>query len=749
MAFLFRSCALTLLLAALLHGSDARAIEYDREIDVQNEDEIIELQENGELDEEQAETLIELLQNGVDINEADREDLYELPNLTYGDVDALLEYRKLAGRIEDPEQLIAAGVFEEETLRKLLPFIVVNPDQRRVDLKGSAKLRSMVGTSDDRLPATAVTLRAKGLQGIRAGALLMTTRYRLGDVTYDPEAGGLVASPADYTLRLPKFYAQWNMKDFSILAGTYTLGFGEKLTLSNTNRRRPNGFFSDDTVQYPAEAGGRKLCYRDEAFTDPVNCSVAPNPAVVRSRDFRWTDRFRGVAASAKDLRLGTTGASIDLHGFGSFQTRSVYQYSLYDRSQCEDPRDPDCASLPVYERTSDPNVVGRRLAFETLPDVYDELFGGAHAVVTLPSRLRIGLLGWGASPQWRVAGVNLDLSETVRVPFGGPYGAAGTYASYGLGPLTVSAEVTRTFDSSINNGGGFGVLQRTVLSAKKRELELTLRYYDKRFDNPYSSGPSGIDQLEGQRARNEAGFRVKYLDRAFDDWQLRGIGNFWVLPEEVDAANAAGKANLDLSGRAVFRRYRLFQPEVWARYYKSNLASGRGLPTNEDPEGEEDPLDELLLCSAISSSFQEISRCAGETVNAGAQLTVTPTRWAQVRAKYTHRWGDDGPADRQWLQNRNVSLEGLVKPLEGLRLRARSRLLDEDLLDIFAAEGATARGETSLWNTLDVSYWFAAKKLWGRVRYDNYLYLDARASTAAIRTNPYNAFRIELEGRY
>src|SRR5690606_9874196 len=187
-----------------------------------------------------------------------------------------------------------------------------------------------------------------------------------------------------------------------------------------------------------------------------------------------------------------------------------------------------------VYERLDNADFDPRRYSYQTLPDVYDELFGGAHALLSLPSNLRIGLLGWGATPRWRVEGIALDLKANgVRVPFGGPYGAAGAYARYGIGMVNLSAEVTRSFDSSPGNGGGWGALQRTVLSVKKRELEATLRYYDKPFDNPYARPPSGPDTFEGQRARNEAGVRLRYLDRAFSDWSLRGMADFWVLPEE------------------------------------------------------------------------------------------------------------------------------------------------------------------------------------------------------------------------
>src|SRR5690606_30000499 len=138
-------------------------------------------------------------------------------------------------------------------------------------------------------------------------------------------------------------------------------------------------------------------------------------------------------------------------------------------------------------------------------------------ATLQIGARGRIGITGYGAMPMWslRDQGVLLDLQEFNKTPDNGPYGAVGIDVATGVGPLNLFLEVTRSFDSIEGRGGDWAALQRTVLSRKKEELELSLRYYGRDFDNPYSRGISQPDSVEGIRVRNEAGVRLRYLNRA------------------------------------------------------------------------------------------------------------------------------------------------------------------------------------------------------------------------------------------
>ena len=97
-----------------LFAGPARAAIYENSINVDDEDDLFELEQRGDISEETSDTLLEIIREGVDLNSANREQLYDLPGITYADVDAILEYRKVKGRIEDPAELVGAGALTAE-----------------------------------------------------------------------------------------------------------------------------------------------------------------------------------------------------------------------------------------------------------------------------------------------------------------------------------------------------------------------------------------------------------------------------------------------------------------------------------------------------------------------------------------------------------------------------------------------------------------------------------------------------------
>src|SRR4051812_21008950 len=111
------------LVFALLVPSFALAANYEVPLtDVDEEDDIIALEESGDISSDTAEILLEMIQEGVDLNSASRDELYNLPGVSYSDADAILLYRKNKGKIDDPAELVAAGVLTEDQLKLIAPF---------------------------------------------------------------------------------------------------------------------------------------------------------------------------------------------------------------------------------------------------------------------------------------------------------------------------------------------------------------------------------------------------------------------------------------------------------------------------------------------------------------------------------------------------------------------------------------------------------------------------------------------------
>lgn len=733
---LLQGSALLLGVVAMSWAVAARAAVYESPVYVDDDDDIVAMQDRGEISDETADTLRELLQDGIDLNLASRDELYELPSLTYPDCDAIIEYRKTKGQIDDPAELVAAGALTADQLSQIAPFVLVSGANEQFPIGGKYSLWGMYTATDKLAPPMRLRAQVRGPVGLSGAIGLVGTRRELSQPFYDPIAGSLEVTDSSYQVFMPKFWARWRSGKFEVVAGTFRLGFGQRLTLDNTLRQTPEGIYPDNNFYW-----NRYLvsgCTRSGVSVSSP-CLDSEVDSYVTD-DFIWRDSFRGVAASAKDLEIGDQ-ARASLYAFASYQTRSVYQYDLYDKDTCLDPRndgDPQCSAPQVLVRETGSLVPSARLAYSTLRFVWDELAVGARARIEPARWLSLGVTGYFGMPIWRVAGVDLDFQENARYPFGGRYGAVGVDGRLTVNDWNLFLEVTRSFDQRVGGtGGGFGVLQRSVWGANGRELELSARYYDFNFVNPYARGISSPDRVGGQRARNELGGRIKYTDRtSVPDMTLRAWVDFWVLPHDNQengvsigngAGNAAGTANLWALLRADFRGWRFFQPSLWLDYRNKDLRrSGVGDCYDEAP-----PLvaGEPLLCT-------------GELYRATARVHIAP--WADKLSftlQYQQYLMSSVFYDDRLMPGSRATVTVQSRPHERVLIRLRSRMYLQDQL-------TPTHDERSVWSYGEVTF-FALRALQITARYDNYLWFDQRASTARRYPNPEHRFRLELEGRF
>ncbi len=246
--------ALAFGLGTLLDFAPARAAEYEIFIDIDTEEELYDLFQAEQIDEDTFNTLVELHRKGVDLDEASRSEIYTLPNLNYDDVDAILAYRTEVGNIEDPAQLVAAGVISQRKLASIATFLLVrNKDRRLAATNGRVRYQTAMtfGGSrnpeqpdgvlwDDRVPPMALQARVSTLRQLTLGAAGVVTRNRIGEVAWDPNRNGLNAERNSSKVYLPKYFAQWETDKWGVIAGTYRIGFGHRLTFYNTSRYTPN-----------------------------------------------------------------------------------------------------------------------------------------------------------------------------------------------------------------------------------------------------------------------------------------------------------------------------------------------------------------------------------------------------------------------------------------------------------------------------------------------------------------------------
>nr|WP_246357635.1 hypothetical protein [Pyxidicoccus fallax] len=668
------------------------AAPYEVEPEAAGELDLLALVEEGAISGETLAALLALRRAGVEPGLATRATLYGLPGLTYAQVDGLLRRRaREAGR----------GLTEEEA-RRLAPFLASREPGR---LYGDARWMMAFSASDALPPPMALQVRAGGLAGMRAGVLVSFARRRVGALERDARSRSLVVEAPGAALLLPKFYAQWTGERASVLAGTYRLGFGQRLTLDTTALPSPEGFLPDEGVRPPGGLERECLVGGEGCEEEARRSEVTP--------DFGWDEGFRGVVGTVR----GSVGHGWEgvLTGFGSYQLRSLPRSAVLDLSVCSRPRE-GCKAPDVRVPLSGSRL--EKLTARTLPGVFHEWAGGGNATLALSPRAHVGVTGWVARPVWNVEGARLDFQPSARYPAGGGFGAVGLDAAWGHGALDLFFEGTRGFDSAPGGGGGFGALQRTVLSGERRELELALRYYGRDFANPYSGAPSGPDALEGLRVRNELGARLRYLQREERAWRLRGQVDAWTLPADGAVPGTAGTVHLRASARADWLVWPLFQPSLQVELRDSGL--GAEVPCPEDAASEQD-------CS--SGRYGLIARVRSELSDG-----VT------VAAQYGHARVDEPEAGGPRYDGQAV-LDVRLRPGERLRLGGRLVWKDEDL-----SERSRLRQE--LRASVDAS-WSAFDTVSARARYAWVLDLKDASVARVPPDPPRHLFHLELETRF
>ncbi len=723
--------------AVLASAAPARAAEYEIFIWIESEEDLTDLLRDEEITEDTFDTLIELFRAGVDLNRATREELYTLPNLTYRDVDAIIAYRAEAGYITDPAALVMAGVLTERKLLSIAPFLLLRePDTKALRTEGWVRAPMVYALESDNAVPAAIQARV-GVEDFTIGVAGVLTHRRLGDVRYDPTRMALSAEEPDPRFAVPKLYVEYRDGDFGAIAGSYRIGFGQRLTFDNSDRLTPNGFYRDDTIT--RTASNLVSTCKETISNSEVTPECTEDPDLDERRgvpDFSWRPSMRGVAVGHDHLEAGS--GWVQAYGFASHETFSIFQTEIYDRALCEDPRDDDavlpenidCSAPKVFATRDDPLEPTTALSQFTLPDMFAETVVGGNVSYFANRRTHVGVTGYGADVNWLVSGIDLDFQEFSRFPFGGAFGAVGVDASWGRNRSDLFVEVARSFDSMPDGGGGFGALLRATGSFPKSEVEAVLRYYDRDFANPHARPVAAADEFDGLRARDETGLKLRYAGTINRDFFLRTDADFWVQASDgsVPAARLTWRSDYDFS-----RRYR---GGLWLLYQNKNLSDNAhtGECFSGTPTGIEDFDDGI--------SFDPI-RCSGQKLQAIGRFRWAPRRRLTVTAKYQHEWEDDSREefDDKFRQDLSGHLVVNLWPTDLLRVRARARYLFEDISDNESLE-------QSLWMYLDLAYRYR-KDYRFRLRYDMYLRLDDRASTMERPQNPEHWFLLEGEARF
>jgi hypothetical protein len=731
--------ALTILVPAV-----AQATPYETFVDVEDQADLDDLLASGDITTDTYEELLELLTNGVDLNTADRAQLYALPNLTYEDVDAIIAFRDAQkGVIADPAAMVAAGAITEDKLLGIAAFIVVRQPDSKLKLRGFAQAMTRYAPSDGDdydTPPFATRGRFGVFKDVRFGFAAAITRLQMGDPVYDPNRDALIAERPGTQVHLPKVYVQYETDEYSLIGGTYRAGFGQRLVFDNSSRYSTNGFVSDDQLFFSTDLASQ--C-RESGAELPSPCTGAARYQYV-TPDWRWSQGLFGVGAGLRKVSVGTGWFQAYL--WGSSATRNIYQYELYDKRKCTDPyndSDPNCGAPPVFVRPEgdllDPTT---RHAYQTLPNVFRENLAGVNLGYFADRRNSVGITAYYAKDTNLLDGVDLDFQEWSRFPIGGVYGAGGANFSFGRGPIDVFGEFAYSYDKSpdpigpVEGGGGPGMILRVTHTKKRQEIEGVFRYYGIDFENPYARPISQADELDGSRARDEVGGRVRFTqtDKLYS---VRAALDMWTplttMKDPMILGDDRPQLKLDTYVRADVRTSQELWAGLWLRFQDKDLSEGGKDECFEIAFEENDETGETIPCKG-----RQLTTTARARYQVNRQLNLTAMLEHQVLDDEALTMG------KKFRQDWGAWLIALWHPQKRVRVRGRVRYLDESS-ELLGGEDDNL--ERSMSVVLDAALGVREKDT-VRFRADGKFYLDDRTSTDDREPNPDVVFWLQYEAK-
>lgn len=656
---------------ALLWATTAQAEQYDVPIVVESEQDIRDLYSSGDITEEEQDRLLVLFDNPLDLNDADRSELYELPGLTYGMVDAIIERREGKGSFSSFQEIEDLEALSNNAINQIRTFCVVVPvkDFQVPPISGALRIGVVDHLSDDVVTGTFFRTKISVEDYVEVGWS--------GILAEEPGLLSFVASPDpanpnpyfladEATLQfngLAKLYASTDQRvsgntRIRAIAGSYVVGFGERLTFDTTTRVNPNGWYADNQLYYSADQG-----------------SVTPRRGLF------------GGAVTVEKVSLGGD-VTVDWTLFASRQRHRLYQYDF--NLVVEGAKDPFESAKVYYsldgaEEGPDGCYSGDRChAYETFSEVYQETILGGNQTLRLGDRAQLGVTGFWAKNQFVVGDEQLVFAPSARYPQERKsLWAAGVDAAYGLGDFDWMGEWS-TVDS-----GGHALFSRIVADLDPVEWELSGRYYQSEYDNPYMRGRAQRDEFYGLTARDEAGAKIRAVAKIFREWTLKSHVDVW-------KRLVAETWNLETTLRSDWDITRDIRWGTWFKLNDKDLSrAGRGEDYGESYDYEYDyDLNGLFISDYSELSVEDVG--AGMKLDWGNRLSLNMIPLTRLSLYYKMSWEDENDkmswADEnatkdypdyntQFARRYVTAFAATVKPVDMLRLKTRFRLEDEYML--------------------------------------------------------------------
>ena len=677
---LLRRLVLALWAVCLLLPVSASARRYSVEIEVSDSDELRELYYEGIIDEEEFEILIRLIETPIDLNQAEKFDVFQLPDVDAALADRIIEERILNGPYTLLADLVTrvAGI-DWRMVERIRPFVLLRlPEGTAPAMRGElglvifkrfrpasegdyngfiaiengpdptpdypAKSHTPGQLGYDKWPNFGLGVYAD-VQGWLDLGLSAVAQEGLWNVQYDPYSQDIYGSFGTPVFRPYAGYARirrpLGRSQFEAVVGSYQLNFGEGLVMNTLGGRNRFGF----------KVPGKVSIERDATRFRP------------------WDGMFGGAANVRAPL---SGGADFDLTVFGSLRNHDAYYSHIKSAGGVAyDPTVDNGLSSPRVW------VDGGRIANQSIPNVFRVGLIGGNATFRINRRTHLGVTGYaGLIDRTIMKGVEdqNQLLLTRRFPVRRSFGAVGLNGRIGFGLLEVSGE----YALSLGDDVGQGMIVFVEVEPAWGRFIFTARHYDLKFASPYAKAQASPSIIAGLRTRGEQGLRlvavidpIKQLSGrvTFDlNRSLKyGLWDFWT------------KASLQ--GRPL----EFLQLQVITRYANQNLAvNGRDqkyggtlteqdfLDYDDDDDGEDFSLEH-----------------SGEKISLSAGARVDHKKIGSLNVRYSRTWTDYGKTHPlrssdacrvDWLQGHSLRVWGRVKPTKTTSIAGTFTVRDTDV---------------------------------------------------------------------
>lgn len=508
----------TLLMGLALFAGNALAYDYRVPILVDDEEDVYELLSSGDVSTDESEQLVAMLHDPLDLNDASRDDLYNLPGFAYVIVDRVIERREdkpftRITQLGDVEGITGTILEQARPFVKVVARRKTTPGKKwktvgRVRIQAVDRIKGeylrdndptkIPWSFEDRdYPETYTLVEMKVPEkGYSAGAAVLTQNSvgtpALADVagTYksdrrsssanniDPNRYYLWSSGRTYMPSWPKAYAMIERSNWRLLTGSYRVGFGQRVVFDTTGHSVPHGFRPDliatigeKSFSFPAGSGMFGVVGTlSDLKTGPVTWDVTPF--------FSWWRH------DAFNNRL--------VHDPGNNQTPSTY--TLLTNPE-EDNFGADYLSLYYF--------------YPTLPRIYSEMIEGGNVTMRFSKRAHVGLTAYARQIDFFTDDPNTTFAYYVSQPQRDLLFVGGLDFAWGFDGAGFIDNVTIFGEGATMDNGAIAGVLRAVMEMGDFVLEPQVRYYGDDYDNPHSRMPSQDEFFEGNRDRGELGGRL------------------------------------------------------------------------------------------------------------------------------------------------------------------------------------------------------------------------------------------------